>query len=515
MKRLNSYVGAIVVLGFALLAFHIVSAATTDFTADANITVDSVTFGAGTADMLIMNGSTAESWEFSSGTFTVTNPGSFSVGSSDSTVKAININLGASLVECAVNTTPGTTSATLPTTAGTYTIEPSASTSCSSSLCSSVANAASLNTYPTCGAASCTTGYYLVGSGAGATCAQIPGAGAPAAPSSGSGASTATIGIGETRNIGSVSQSGRNLFIYINAIANFTIRVSGGNDESHSVKLSELDLANRIVELLVSSEPQHIVLSVGANATVDLNGDGINDMRITFNELTVTKVDLTLKTISSEASDLVSPDNLEGKLVKTSDSPVVYLIENGLRRQILNEQAFISQGNKWDEIMIVSDLGLYPVGSIIKEVFDTGDLVKGSGPRVYVLVAGNIKRWIVSEDVFNQRGYKWSDIISLDDLHLDQYTVGDPINDIEDTVDIDTTVGGSFTRHLNIGSAGHEVRFLQKLLKSLGYFPDDVGDTGYFGSITEDAVKKFQAANGIETVGVVGPKTRAVLNSYQ
>ena len=36
--------------------------------------------------------------------------------------------------------------------------------------------------------------------------------------------------------------------------------------------------------------------------------------------------------------------------------------------------------------------------------------------------------------------------------------------------------------------------------------------TGYFGSLTEKAVKKFQKKYGIEQVGIVGPKTRAQLH---
>lgn len=101
-----------------------VSAATTDFTANGNITVSSVTFGSGTADMLIIDGSTAESWSFSSGTFTVTNPGTFKVGSSSSSVQKITSTQGGNAVSCGDNGTPGTSYMTLPTAAGTYTIVP-------------------------------------------------------------------------------------------------------------------------------------------------------------------------------------------------------------------------------------------------------------------------------------------------------------------------------------------------------------------------------------------------------
>jgi peptidoglycan hydrolase-like protein with peptidoglycan-binding domain len=36
--------------------------------------------------------------------------------------------------------------------------------------------------------------------------------------------------------------------------------------------------------------------------------------------------------------------------------------------------------------------------------------------------------------------------------------------------------------------------------------------TGYFGPLTSEAVRKYQRANGLEAVGALGPKTRALLN---
>ena len=57
---------------------------------------------------------------------------------------------------------------------------------------------------------------------------------------------------------------------------------------------------------------------------------------------------------------------------------------------------------------------------------------------------------------------------------------------------------------------GPEVRALQSVLTTLGYYSDEV--TGYFGTITEAAVRELQAANNLAAVGIVGPKTRAILS---
>jgi peptidoglycan hydrolase-like protein with peptidoglycan-binding domain len=62
---------------------------------------------------------------------------------------------------------------------------------------------------------------------------------------------------------------------------------------------------------------------------------------------------------------------------------------------------------------------------------------------------------------------------------------------------------------LKYGSKGAEVTKLQTELKKLGYFKSNA--TGYYGSITKAAVKKFQAAKGISTTGTVGPQTTKAL----
>ncbi len=170
-----------IIVLFAVLSLQsqpvAVFAATNDFVAGSDITVSGVTFGSGTADMLIFNGSTAESWTINSGTFTTTNPGSaFRAGSSDSSVKSIQISKNGSTLVCTENSTPGTSYATLPTSAGTYTIAPSATINCTS-LCSPLSNTASYNSFPTCGALSCDAGYRVSGTGSGATCAPIGGGG--------------------------------------------------------------------------------------------------------------------------------------------------------------------------------------------------------------------------------------------------------------------------------------------------------------------------------------------------
>ncbi|HEY4493265.1 MAG TPA: peptidoglycan-binding protein [Candidatus Paceibacterota bacterium] len=83
-----------------------------------------------------------------------------------------------------------------------------------------------------------------------------------------------------------------------------------------------------------------------------------------------------------------------------------------------------------------------------------------------------------------------------------------------------TVSSGALTVSLRKGMTHVQVKLLQQILNkdpetqvaasgvgSAGY------ETDYFGGMTEKAVMKFQAKYGIEAIGLVGPMTRAKLNS--
>ena len=59
------------------------------------------------------------------------------------------------------------------------------------------------------------------------------------------------------------------------------------------------------------------------------------------------------------------------------------------------------------------------------------------------------------------------------------------------------------------GDSGSEVAELQKTLQDAGYFSRQ--PTGFYGSVTQAAVQKFQAENNLKVDGIVGPKTLSAL----
>ena len=80
----------------------------------------------------------------------------------------------------------------------------------------------------------------------------------------------------------------------------------------------------------------------------------------------------------------------------------------------------------------------------------------------------------------------------------------------ETVAEIKTT--SKLLRQLRQGMTGEDVELLQEILATdLDVYPEGLV-TGYFGQLTEKAVRRFQKIAGIEQVGVVGPKTLARIN---
>lgn len=70
----------------------------------------------------------------------------------------------------------------------------------------------------------------------------------------------------------------------------------------------------------------------------------------------------------------------------------------------------------------------------------------------------------------------------------------------------------SMIRNLREGMTGDDVKALQAILAADPEIYPEGLITGYYGRLTSEAVRKFQRKNGIETVGIVGPKTLKKLN---
>ncbi|MGF1515985.1 MAG: peptidoglycan-binding protein [Elainellaceae cyanobacterium] len=61
------------------------------------------------------------------------------------------------------------------------------------------------------------------------------------------------------------------------------------------------------------------------------------------------------------------------------------------------------------------------------------------------------------------------------------------------------------------GDSGATVTAIQDTLKALGFFPASIASTGFYGTVTVQAIREFQAENGLVVDGVAGPSTQGLL----
>ncbi|HLD82187.1 MAG TPA: hypothetical protein VJA22_03215 [Patescibacteria group bacterium] len=117
---------------------------------------------------------------------------------------------------------------------------------------------------------------------------------------------------------------------------------------------------------------------------------------------------------------ILNESYLDPVLIKHPDSPNVYIVSpNNTRHFIPTESVFYSWGYEWTEVKTIGDLSTFPMGEALK--YRDGTLIKGTEAPVYVVTDNGLRTWITSEEVFLGLGYKWSDIIVIPDSEISLY----------------------------------------------------------------------------------------------
>ena len=128
----------------------------------------------------------------------------------------------------------------------------------------------------------------------------------------------------------------------------------------------------------------------------------------------------------------------EGSLIKTTDRPEVYIINDkshgsylGWKRHIFNPEVFNMYGHlNWNAINVVSQTTL--------NAYETSDLYKADvDPRVYSLEEYNstaIKHHIANVEAFNSRGYSWNQIFIVNEKEVNYYATGASLGVISQSI---------------------------------------------------------------------------------
>ncbi len=90
---------------------------------------------------------------------------------------------------------------------------------------------------------------------------------------------------------------------------------------------------------------------------------------------------------------------------------------------------------------------------------------------------------------------------AIPELSADVIPQGIPLNPLTPIQPV-----GTYRSFVSVGDTGFEVRRVQQRLRELNFYRGPIN--GFFDRTTQDAVVRFQRANGITQTGVVGPTTR-------
>ena len=116
-------------------------------------------------------------------------------------------------------------------------------------------------------------------------------------------------------------------------------------------------------------------------------------------------------------------------LIKGS-GPEVYLLENGVRHWIPDPETFNRFRFKWQNIKTYSDsvINSYSQGDEWSQYDDypDGSLVRGFDPKVYLIELGK-RRWIPSPQIFEGNNFGWKYILDIDQDDLEDIDLGDDL----------------------------------------------------------------------------------------
>ena len=270
----------------------------------------------------------------------------------------------------------------------------------------------------------------------------------------------------------------------------------GVHATQHSVTMMAVDLSVPAVTIVLASTPQTRTLRLGEHIQADLNGDGVNELSVTFAHVLVNRVELTLKALRKErvnsTTQTVAPMPIRASsttALATCPSP---LLTRDVQMGVSGESVRALQRYLNERGFSVAHSG---IGSKGKETGYFGSMTKAA------LLKLQTSAHLKTSGVL--------DVETRAFLGCATATASLPPS------------SSPFVRDLSVGMVGEDVRMLQKYLNKHGFSvatrglgaPGNESDT--FGPRTRDAVKLLQTARKIVPAnGYVGVTTRRSILSY-
>lgn len=107
------------------------------------------------------------------------------------------------------------------------------------------------------------------------------------------------------------------------------------------------------------------------------------------------------------------------KQAKTANDSTVYYLDHarGMKKAYVSETAFLSYGNQWSDIRVVSESEL--------ERWPDVRLVKASGESAIYFIKDGEKYLIKNEEEFTGYEFKWDEVVAINKIDLDSYKTTD------------------------------------------------------------------------------------------
>ncbi len=138
-----------------------------------------------------------------------------------------------------------------------------------------------------------------------------------------------------------------------------------------------------------------------------------------------------LETPSSEIGKSYTGGYQYGDLIRVPEFSAVYFVgAGGVRHPFMDEASYLTYFKDFSSVHVtdLDVLGEYPMGSPIP--YAEGSLIKlRSIPKVFLVEAPNIIRWITTEAIFLSHGYKFSDVHDVSEAFWSAYQVGENITE--------------------------------------------------------------------------------------
>lgn len=178
-----------------------------------------------------------------------------------------------------------------------------------------------------------------------------------------------------------------------------------------------------------STDSPNVYLIENGNKRVFTSG--VLFERLGYRWSNITTVDAVELNWYPTAGNMMYPS---GALLRGVNTPMVYLIANGQKREITSATLLYKLGHSFADVFEVSSdvLSDYPTG--VKATYPNGTLIKSAeSPAVY-RTSGSGKEEFTSLNVFNATGAKWSSIVEISRDELDFYATAGTVKYPEGTL---------------------------------------------------------------------------------